>query len=172
MLPRLSPTGNALWTPAIRVLEAHTQRNGARGGRNGGWETSPFFLWTQGPGKSCGSTECPFIIRSNQKSNQSTNRAKDDHSERKRRMSGDAGLSDTKRACRALWLSRHQTPTINVSVSCLCAPPSLWGFALIAIFDGIMVETFVELIPVSCFGAENETGVSEWRVRLAYGVIW
>lgn len=59
MSPRLSPTGNALWTPAIRVLEAHTRRNGASGGRNGGWETSPCLLRTQGSGKSCGSTECP-----------------------------------------------------------------------------------------------------------------
>ncbi len=42
----------------------------------------------------------------------------------------------------------------------------------LAIIVSIMVETFVELVVVSCFDAENETGVSEWRVRLAYGVIW
>jgi hypothetical protein len=45
-----------------------------------------------------------FIIQPNQKSRQPTSRAKDDHSERQRRMNGDAGLSDTKRACRAWWL--------------------------------------------------------------------
>lgn len=51
------------------------------------------------------------------------------------------------------------------------------GFALLCDYIAklpvplINVETTIELVIVNCSDTENETGVSEWRVRLAYGVI-
>lgn len=79
--------------------------------------------------------------------------------------------------------NRQLLPTFLclANISAIIAPHRMWAplssgngterEVAIATIDGIMVETLVELTVVSCFDAENETGVSVWRVRLAYAGI-